>query len=192
MVYGIVTKSIASDKDLVNMISDVIGTLGQYIVLTFMVAQFVAYFRYSNLGIIMAVKGADLLLSTGLVGIPLLVLFILFSATINLLIGSTVTKWSIMAPIFVPMFMLLGVSPEYTQLAYRIGDSATHIISPLMPFFGIILTYVEQYDKKAGIGTIISMMLPYSMLLLVIWSIFMVLWLAVGLPIGPAVPTLGI
>lgn len=187
LFYGIGAKSFKNDKEFVDMIGGVIGTLGGYLVLTFVAAQFVAYFKYSNLGILLAVYGANALKMTGIVGVPLLVLFVLLSALINLLIGSTVTKWSIMAPIFVPMFMMLNLPPEYTQLAYRIGDSATHIISPLMPFFAIVLTLAERYDKNIGIGSMVSMMMPYSMVLLISWIIFMVVWIVLGLPIGPGV-----
>lgn len=187
LFYGIGAKTFKNDKEFVTMIGNVIGTLGGYLVLTFVAAQFVAYFKYSNLGIILAVYGAGALKTTGLVGIPLLVAFIFCSAVINLLIGSTVTKWSIMAPIFIPMFMLLHMPPEYTQLAYRIGDSATHIVSPLMPFFAIVLTLAERYDKTIGIGSLVSMMMPYSVVLLLCWTIFMVAWILIGLPIGPGV-----
>jgi len=184
VAYGIGAKTIRSDKDLLDKMIPSINTLGDYLLLTFVAAQFISYFAYSNLGTVLAVKGAELFKATGLEGIPILILFVLFSAIFNLFIGSAVTKWSIMASVFVPMFMLLNIKPELTQLAYRIGDSSTNIISPLMPFFGIVLSIVHQYDKKAGMGTVISTMIPYAFVALVVWTIFMVLWLLVGLPIG--------
>ncbi len=187
LLYGIGAKSFKNDAEFVNMIGGVIGTLGGYLLLTFVAAQFVAYFKYSNLGIILAIYGANALKMTGIVGVPLLVIFVFFSSIINLFIGSTVTKWAIMAPIFVPMFMMLNLPPEYTQLAYRIGDSATHIISPLMPFFAIVLAMAERYDKNIGIGSLVSIMMPYSMVMLVTWIIFMVVWITLGVPIGPGI-----
>lgn len=185
LFYGIGAKTIHSDKELVNLISDIMGTMGGYLVLTFVASQFVAYFQYSNVGLILAVNGAELLKATGLSGVALILAFVLVTAVINLFIGSAVTKWSVMAPVFIPMLMMLGVSPEGTQLAFRVGDSATNIISPLMPFFGIVLSIAEKYDRKMGIGTMVSMMLPYSVVLLITWSIFLAVWVLLGLPIGP-------
>ena len=187
--YGIGAGTIRNDKQLVNMISEIMGTMGGYLVLTFVASQFVSYFQYSNIGLILAVKGAELLKATGATGLTLMVLFVFVTAFINLFIGSAVTKWSVMAPVFVPMFMMIGLSPEATQLAFRVGDSATNIISPLMPFFGIVLTIAEKYDKKMGIGTMVSIMLPYSVILLIVWTVFMAGWVLLGLPIGPGAPT---
>ena len=185
LFYGIGSKSIKNDKELIEIVSSIMGTMGGYLVLTFVASQFVAYFKYSNLGLIMAVNGAEVLKAINLSGISLLVVFVFITAFMNLFIGSAVTKWSIMAPVFIPMFMMLGLSPESTQLAFRIGDSSTNIISPLMPFFSIVLSIAQKYDKKAGIGTLISVMMPYSILLIIIWTIFMIIWLTIGLPIGP-------
>lgn len=184
LCYGITTRKIKNDKDVIKMLSGTMNTMGSYIVLTFVAAQFVAYFKYSNLGVILAVGGANLLLKSNITGIPLLVLFIFLIGFLNFFIGSAVTKWSVMASVFIPMFMIMGFSPEVTQLAYRIGDSSTNIISPLMPFFAIVLTIMEKYDNKVGTGTIISTMLPYSIALIICWSILFSLWLLSGLPIG--------
>lgn len=187
LFYGIGAKTVKNDKDLINIISKIMGTMGGYLVLTFVASQFVAYFQYSNIGLVLAVKGAEILKMTNATGITLIVLFVFVTAIVNLFIGSAVTKWSIMAPIFVPMFMMLGLTPEITQLAFRIGDSSTNIISPLMPFFAIVLTIAERYDKKIGIGTMVSMMLPYSIILLLAWIVFLVIWVSLGIPIGPGV-----
>ena len=124
----------------------------------------------------------------GIKGIPLLIGFILVSAFINLFMGSASAKWAIMAPVFVPMFMRLGYSPELTQLAYRIGDSTTNIITPLMTYFAIIIAFAKQYDEDIKLGTLISMMLPYSILFLIGWTLLMIVWLTLGLPIGPGAP----
>lgn len=187
LFYGIGAKTIKNDKELVEIVSNIMGSMGGYLVLTFVASQFVAYFRYSNIGLIMAVNGAEMLKAINLSGVGLLIIFVFITAIMNLFIGSAVTKWSIMAPVFVPMFMMLGLSPESTQLAFRVGDSSTNIISPLMPFFAIVLNIAEKYDKKIGMGTLISVMMPYSFTLLIAWTIFMVVWLLLGIPMGPGV-----
>ena len=117
--------------------------------------------------------------------IPLMLLFILFSAFLNLFMGSASAKWTILAPVFVPMFMLLGYTPELTQIAYRIGDSCTNLITPLMGYFAMIIVFARRYDPRAGIGTLISIMLPYSMAFLAGWSLMLILWMLAGLPVGP-------
>jgi aminobenzoyl-glutamate transport protein len=160
-------------------------TLASYLVLVFFAAQFVAYFKWSNLGIILAVKGSNLLMSMEIGLIPLMILFILFSAAINMLMGSASAKWAILAPIFVPMFMIMGYSPELSQVVYRIGDSVTNIISPMMSFYALIIAFVQKYDNKAGIGTIIATMLPYTLAFLLVWILLLVAWLLLGIPLGP-------
>lgn len=182
--YGIGSGSVKSDKDLITSMETMVNTMGGYLILTFVASQFVSYFKYSNLGTIIAVNGAEILKATGLQGVPLLVLWILFTGFINLFIGSAITKWSIFASVFVPMFMMLDISPELTQLAYRIGDSSTNVISPLMPFFGIVLAIGCQYKKDLGIGTLMSIMLPYSIILLISWIVFFIIWVSLGIPVG--------
>ncbi|MCK5220127.1 MAG: AbgT family transporter, partial [Candidatus Aminicenantes bacterium] len=151
----------------------------------FFAAQFVAYFKWSNLGLIMAVKGANILMSAAIGLIPLMILFILLSAAINMLMGSASAKWAILAPIFIPMFMIMGYSPELSQVVYRIGDSVTNVISPMMSFFALIIAYVQKYEPKAGIGTIIASMVPYSIVFTVLWILLLVVWLLLGIPLGP-------
>lgn len=185
IAYGIGAKTLKNDSDVMKGMGRSMETLGIYIVLTFFAAQFVAYFNWTNLGLIVAVKGADVLRASGLGDIPLMVGFIFVAAFINLFMGSASAKWAIMAPVFIPMFMLLGYSPEFTQVAYRIGDSVTNIISPMMSYFALIIAFVEKYDKKAGIGTVISTMLPYSFVFLIVWVILLIIWILLGLPVGP-------
>ncbi len=163
-------------------------TLGIYIVLVFFAAQFVEYFTWTNLGLIFAIKGAGLLSASGLGKIPLMLSFILLTAVINLFMGSSSAKWTIMAPVFIPMFMLIGISPELTQVVYRIGDSASNIISPMMSYFALIVAFMQRYEPKAGIGTIIATMLPYSVVFLIIWSILLIIWIVFGIPLGPDAP----
>lgn len=185
IVYGIGAKTLKSNNDVINGMGKSMSTLGVYIVLVFFAAQFVAYFNWTNLGLIFAIKGAGLIGSMGLGNIPLMIALVLIAAVINLVIGSASAKWAIMAPVFIPMFMLLGYSPEFTQLAYRVGDSVTNIIAPMMSYFALIVAFMEKYDKRAGVGTIIATMLPYSVVFLLTWLAMLIVWILIGLPIGP-------
>jgi aminobenzoyl-glutamate transport protein len=155
-VYGIGAKTLKSNDDVINGMGRSMSTLGTYIVLVFFAAQFVAYFNWTNLGLIFAIKGANLIGSLELGRIPLMIALVFISAIINLVVGSASAKWAILAPVFIPMFMLLGYSPEFTQLGYRVGDSVTNVIAPMMSYFAMIVAFIEKYDKKAGIGTIYS------------------------------------
>ena len=188
IAYGLGARTYTSDEQVMNGMGAAMKTLGLYIVLVFFAAQFVAYFNWTNLGLIVAVKGADLLKASGLGPIPLLVSFVFVSAFINLFMGSASAKWAIMAPVFVPMLMLLGYSPELTQTAYRIGDSTTNVISPMMTYFALIVAFVTRYQAKAGIGTVIATMLPYSIAFLVVWTLLLIIWMLLGLPTGPGAP----
>lgn len=185
VVYGKVSGNFKGEKDVCKALGASMASLGGYIALAFVSAQFISYFGYTHLGTILAINGANFLRDIGLSGVPLMLLFILFSAFINLFMGSASAKWTIMAPVFVPMFMLLGYTPELTQVAYRIGDSSTNIITPLMSYFAMIVVFAKKYDENAGIGTLIATMLPYSMTFLVFWSILLIGWMMLGLPVGP-------
>ncbi|MEN8193606.1 MAG: AbgT family transporter [Bacteroidota bacterium] len=185
LAYGFSTGKFKNDSDVVKGMSASMKSLATYLVLVFFAAQFVAYFKWSNLGIIIAVKGAGFLMSLDIGLIPLMILFILLSAAINMLMGSASAKWAILAPIFIPMFMIMGYSPELSQVVYRIGDSVTNVISPMMSFFALIIAFVQKYDPKAGIGTIIAAMVPYSITFLIFWIILLVIWLTLGIPLGP-------
>ncbi|OYT13003.1 MAG: aminobenzoyl-glutamate transporter [Bacteroidetes bacterium 4572_114] len=185
LAYGFTTGAFKNDGDVMKGMAASMKTLATYLVLVFFAAQFVAYFKWSNLGIILAVNGANLLMSADIGLIPLMILFILLAAAINMLMGSASAKWAILAPIFIPMFMIMGYSPELSQVVYRIGDSVTNVISPMMSFFALIIAFVQKYDPKAGIGTIIATMVPYSIVFLVLWILLLVAWLTLGLPLGP-------
>lgn len=188
VVYGKTVGKINSSNDLVEAMSQAMKSMSGFLVLAFFAAQFVSFFAYTNLGTVLSVKGAEFLEAIGLTGIPLIILFIILSAFINLFIGSASAKWAIMAPIFVPMFFKMGLSPELTQMAYRIADSSTNIISPLMNYFAMIVIFMQKYDKDRGLGTLISTMLPYSMAFLLLWSVLLIIWMAFGLPLGPGAP----
>jgi aminobenzoyl-glutamate transport protein len=185
LAYGFGAGTFRNDEDVVKGMKEAMETLGLYLVLVFFAAQFVAYFKFTNIGLIMAIKGAEALQASGLGPIPLMIAFLVLSAFLNLAMGSASAKWAFMAPVFVPMFMLLGYSPELVQGVYRIGDSSTNIISPMMSFFALIVAFLQRYDAKAGIGTVIATMLPYSMGFLAIWTVLLVVWLLTGLPLGP-------
>lgn len=188
LVYGRIVGTVKGDKQVAQMTGASMADMGAYIVLAFVAAQFVAYFNWSNLGVIFAISGADVLKSIGFTGIPLIVTFILVASFINLLIGSASAKWAIMAPIFVPMLMLMGYSPELTQAAYRIGDSYSNILTPLLPYFPLIIVFAQKYQKDLGIGTIISLMLPYAVIFAIARIVMLVIWMLIGLPIGPGAP----
>ncbi|HDS06773.1 MAG TPA: AbgT family transporter [Bacteroides sp.] len=185
VVYGIVTGKFRNDSDVAEGMAESMKTLAVYLVLVFFAAQFVAYFKWSNLGLIMAIKGAGFLTALNVGLIPLIILFILFAATMNMFMGSASAKWALLAPIFIPIFMFMGYSPELAQVVYRIGDSVTNIVSPMMSFFALIIAFIQKYDKNAGIGTVIATMLPYSIGFFIAWTILIVLWVWIGLPLGP-------
>jgi len=189
-VYGKITGSMTNDKGIIDGMANAMSTLGLYIVIVFFAAQFVAFFGWSNLGQIFAVKGAEFLNDIGLTGPAVFIGFIAVSAMVNLMLGSASAQWAVTAPIFVPMLMLIGYSPEVIQAAYRIGDSVTNIITPMMSYFGLILAFASKYVKNIGIGTIISMMLPYSLLFYLGWMLLFYLWVFIlGMPVGPEAPT---
>jgi len=204
ITYGVVAGTVKSDEDVIKGMGQSMSTLGVYLVLTFFAAQFVAYFNWTQLGLIFAVEGAGVLDAAralvlggaeepaawrwALAKIIIMAGFIALTAVANLFMGSASAKWALMAPIFVPMFMILGYSPELTQIAYRIGDSVTNIISPMMSYFALIIAFLQRYEPKAGIGTVIAVMLPYSVVFAIGWTVLFSLWLFLGLPIGPGAP----
>ncbi|MEE1199765.1 MAG: AbgT family transporter [Christensenellales bacterium] len=185
VVYGKCTGAFKSSTDIVNALTKAMSGMGSFLVLAFIIAQFINYFNYTNLGTILALAGTNFLQSANIGLIPLMVLFVLFTAFMNLFMTSASAKWNILSPVFVPMFMQLGYTPELCQLAYRIGDSCTNIITPMMVYYAVILLFAQKYDKKMGIGTITATMIPYSFAFLVIWTLLLVVWLLLGLPIGP-------
>jgi aminobenzoyl-glutamate transport protein len=185
IAYGIGSGNYTSDSQVIKGMGKSMETLGIYIVLVFFAAQFVAYFKLTNLGLIFAIEGAEVLKASGLGDIPLMLAFILLSAAINMFMGSASAKWAIMAPVFIPMFMLLGYTPELVQATYRIGDSVTNIISPMMSYFALIVAFMEKYDDHAGIGTVISTMLPYTFAFLFVWSVLLIIFMFLGIPLGP-------
>ncbi len=184
VAYGWMAGTCRTSRQFSTMTGDAMGTMGGYIVLAFAAAQFVAYFSWSNLGLLVAIEGADALKTLGVGHLPLILSFVLLACVINLVIGSASAKWGIMAPVFVPMFMALGLSPEMTQASYRVGDSITNMITPLNPYFPIILSFAHRYDRKMGIGTLVSGTLPYAIGFGIAWAILLSAWYLFDLPLG--------
>ena len=188
VVYGYVAGTVKTHRDIVQGMSKAMSTMGYYIVLAFFVSLFIAAFGQSNIGALIALKGANFLRALALPGPITMIGIILLTATVNLLIGSASAKWALLAPIFVPMLMQLGFSPDLTQAAYRVGDSTTNIITPLMPYFPLVVVYMQRYVKSTGIGTLVSTMLPYSMTFLVVWTLFLIAYWTLGIPLGLQAP----
>lgn len=186
--YGAAANTINNHKDLVNMMSEAMKDMGYYLVLAFAAAHFVAMFGWSNLGLITAVHGADAIQSSGLPLPIVLGMIVLFSALLNLFVGSASAKWALMAPVLVPMLMLLGISPDGATAAYRVGDGATNIITPLMVYFPLILVFAQRWKKDFGLGSLTAMMIPYSIWLLISGVILMMIWIFLGLDLGPGAP----
>jgi aminobenzoyl-glutamate transport protein len=184
IVHGYITKTFKNHRDVVQAMAKTMNTMGYYLVMAFCAAMFIYAFNTSNLGKLLAVSGANGLKSLGLPSGITVVGVILCCAAVNLLMGSSSAKWTLLAPIFVPMLMQLGISPELTQAAYRIGDSTTNIITPLMPYFPLIVTFTQKYHRGTGIGTMISIMLPYSLCFLGAWTLFLLAYWGLGLPLG--------
>ncbi len=187
-VYGKMVGTIKKPGDAAHFMIEGVRDLAPYIALVFMIAQFIAFFSWSNLDQIISIKGAILLQDLGFAGIPLFISFIVMTMFLNLFIGSGSAKWALMAPVFVPMFYHIDLSPALTQLLYRIGDSITNGISPLYTMFPLILGWVQQYDKNAGIGTVASLLLPYAIFTFIAWTLLLVVWYLLGIPIGVGEP----
>ena len=184
VVHGYVAGTVKSHRDIVAGMSDAMGTMAYYLVMAFFAAQFIAAFSSSNVGLLIALEGASFLRDLGLPAQATVVGIILLSAVVNLFVGSASAKWAVLSVIFVPMLMSLGISPELTQAAYRVGDSVTNITTPLMPYFPLVVVFCQRYVKNAGIGTVLSLMVPYAVTLLITWTIFLIGYWLLGIPLG--------
>jgi aminobenzoyl-glutamate transport protein len=183
--YGIATGSIRSDRDAARMMNETMSGMGSYIIMAFFAAQFISWFGESNMGKLIALQGVAILQKLSLPNALYVVAIILLAGGLNLFIGSASAKWALISTVFVPIFMGVGISPELTQAAYRVGDSVTNVIAPLNPYLVIILVFMRNYIPKAGLGTLVSVMLPYSIAFLIGWIIMIVAWMFLGLPLGP-------
>ena len=182
--YGIGAKTMKSLTDIIKAMEKALSSLGSLLLLLFVISQFVAYFNYSNIGTIMAMKMADLLKTANIGPLWLLIGFIVVVAIIDLLITGAIAKWAIFAPIFVPLLMKLGVHPEAVLAAYRVADSPINSITPLNAYFALVVTFAQKYDKNAGVGTIVALMLPYVVWMLILWTLLFAGWQLMGLPWG--------
>jgi aminobenzoyl-glutamate transport protein len=183
-VYGIAAGTVTSTRDVIEGMTKAMQQMAYYLVIMFFIAQFLYAFSQSNLGVLLALQGAAGLKALAMPSYITIVGVVLLTAFINIFVGSSSGKWGLLAPILVPMLMQLGISPDLTQAAYRVGDSSTNIITPLMPYFPLVVVYCQRYVKNTGIGTVVAMMLPYSAIFLVIWTIFLLFYTVVGLPLG--------
>ncbi|MDR9419679.1 AbgT family transporter [Gracilimonas sp.] len=184
VVYGYASGKYKSSKDMIDNMKKSMESMGYYIVMAFFCALFIDAFSNSNIGLLVALKGANFLQSLALPGEITIVGIIMLSAIVNLLVGSASAKWALIAPIFVPMLMQLGISPDLTQAAYRVGDSVSNIVTPLLPYFPLVVVFCQRYVKNTGIGTLISMMLPYSIIFMVAWTIFLLVYWWIGIPLS--------
>jgi aminobenzoyl-glutamate transport protein len=184
LVYGFASGVYKEMKDAIASMSKAMGSMAHYIVMAFFCALFIDAFAKSNIGAMTALKGAHFLQAMNLPGQVTIVGIVFLTAFVNLLVGSASAKWALISPIFVPMLMQLGISPDLTQAAYRVGDSVSNIITPLLPYFPLVVVFCQRYVKSTGIGTLVSIMIPYSVVLLVIWTLFLLGYWAVGLPLG--------
>ena len=187
IVFGKLSGVFKNSADVVNALTKGVASLANFLVTMFFAAQFIDYFGRSNMGRIIALRGASFLKTLNMPSVMLVVIFILICCLCNILMCSASAKWAIFAPVFVPMLMQLNISPELTQLAYRIGDGSTNIISPAFPFLAFMLATLKKYDKKSGFGTLMSCMMPYAVGTLVAWIVMLVIWMAFDLPLGPGV-----
>jgi aminobenzoyl-glutamate transport protein len=184
IIYGIGADTVRSSKDIIDGMSKAMGSMAYYLVIMFFIAQFIYAFGQSNLGVLMALEGAAALKALGLPSALTIAGIVVLTGLLNLFVGSASAKWALLSPIFVPMLMELGISPDLTQAAYRIGDSTTNIITPLMPYFPLVVVYCQRYIKSTGIGTVTAMMLPYSAIFMVSWTVFLLVYWAIGIPLG--------
>ncbi|PTH61938.1 aminobenzoyl-glutamate transporter [Staphylococcus agnetis] len=185
-VYGIKAGTIRNSKDIGRMLTESMAAMGNFIVIVFFAAQLLAFLTWSHLGIFIAVKGAEALKHQN--GVVLILGLILLNSLINLLIGSASAKWALLGPIFVPMLLLLGFHPAFTQMIYRVGDSISNPITPMMPYLPLLLTYAQKYDKNMKLGSLIASLMPYTIFLAIFWTAFLIIWYLLGIPVGPGGP----
>ncbi len=184
IVYGFMAGVYKSSNDVVHSMTKAMQGMAYYIVMAFFCALFIDAFSKSNLGALLAIEGALVLKALHLPSMVTIVGIIFLTAFVNLFVGSASAKWALLGPIFVPMLMQLNISPDLTQAAYRLGDSSSNIITPLMPYFPLVVVFCQKYVKSTGVGTLVALMLPYSVVILCCWTVFLLLYWALGIPLG--------
>jgi aminobenzoyl-glutamate transport protein len=185
LAYGIGARTIRGAQDAIDAITKTIGDLGDLLFLFFVISQFVAYFNFSNIGTVLAVQLAEALQAANLSDMTLLLAFILVGTLLCFPLPNILPKWAIMAPVFVPMFLKLGIEPDAVLAAYRVSDSPVNVINPLLPHFALVVGFARRWQKAAGVGTLVAMMLPYTAATFVSWTILFFFWYLLGLPFGP-------
>ena len=188
IAYGYGARVFSKERGVAHLMSETMSSLGPYIVLAFFAAQFIAFFKQSNLGEMLAIVGGQFLILLDLPSSLLIIVFVFLVMVANLFIGSASAKYAFLAPVFVPMLMQVGISPELTQAAYRVGDSVTNIITPLNPYMVVILAFLQRYMPQAGIGTLVAMMMPYALVFGAVWLVFLLIWMGLGYELGPEGP----
>ena len=183
-VYGLKAGTVTSSRDIIEGMTRAMHSMAYYLVIMFFIAQFIYAFSQSNLGVLLALEGAAVLKALGLPAALTITGIVILTGLLNLFVGSASAKWALLAPIFVPMLMELGISPDLSQAAYRVGDSTTNIITPLMPYFPLVVVYCQRYVKSTGIGTVTAMMLPYSVTFITLWTVYLLVYWALGIPLG--------
>ncbi len=186
--YGVGARTMKGSGDVIAAITKTFAGLGGMVLMLLMIAQFIAYFNWTNLPRVIAGSLAELLEQADIGAIPLLIGFIVVIVVLDFIMPGALPKWAIFAPIFVPLFMRLGVAPQTLLAAYRVADSPVNALTPLMVYLPFIVTVAQRYVKKAGIGTVVALMLPYSGILLVVWVVMFIAWFALGIPLGPGYP----
>jgi aminobenzoyl-glutamate transport protein len=188
LAYGYGAGTIKGSAQVLGSITKSWAGLASLLFLFLLIAQFIAYFNYSNMAQVAAVKLGDLLESADIGAVWLLLGFILVTMVVDLVMPAAIAKWAILAPIFIPLLIRLGVTPQTVLAAYRVGDSPLNVLTPLMAYFPLIVVFVKRYSRDAGIGTVVSLMLPYVVVLSVAWTLFFVVWYLLGIPLGPGAP----
>jgi aminobenzoyl-glutamate transport protein len=178
------TKTFENSADIIKSMTKAMSGMSYYIVMAFFCALFIDAFGQSNIGALLALKGANFLQAMQFPAEVTIVGVVFLTAFVNLLVGSSSAKWALISPILVPMLMQLGISPDLTQASYRVGDSASNIITPLMPYFPLVVVFCQKYVKKTGIGTLVAMMIPYCIVFLIAWTIFLIVYWKLGIPLG--------
>ncbi|HMO96466.1 MAG TPA: AbgT family transporter, partial [Tepidiformaceae bacterium] len=190
IAYGIAAGTVRNDRDVASRMGDTMASMGAYLVLAFFAGQFIKWFDHSRLGSMIAIQGVEALEQLNLSPYFLVTSTVLLTAVVNIIMSSASAKWAVLAPVLVPLLAGLGVAPEITQAAYRVGDSVSNPITPLNAYLVVILVAIRRYEAGAGLGTLIALVLPYSLVALVVWTCFLLAWLALGIPLGPDGPTL--
>jgi len=185
LAYGRGAKTIDTTAASIDAITQTLADLGPLMFLFFVISQFVAYFNYSNIGTVLAVSLADLLKDANLSSVTLLLAFLAVGLVMSIPVPNILPKWAILAPVFVPLFLKLGVAPDAVLAAYRVSDSPPNVVNPLLPHFALVVGFAQRWQKDAGVGTVVAMMLPYAIATFIAWTFLFFAWYLLGIPFGP-------